>query len=91
MSKGWCLIPPNVLCDNALSDSEKMLYGKLLGLTNKTGYCWATNRYLGAMFDTSERSIQRRIGKLIGKGYVTTEYDGTRRLRQICHPSLLKR
>ena len=81
MSKGWCLIPASVFSDNRLSDSEKMLFGKLLGLTNKTGYCWAGNKYLADMFGVSERSIQRRINSLEERGYIKIEQNGRRYIR----------
>jgi len=81
MSKGWCLIPPSVFSDSKLADSEKLLFGKLLGLTNKTGFCWASNSYLADMFVVSERSIQRRIGALEKRGYVTIEQNGRRYIR----------
>lgn len=81
MSKSWCLIPASVFSDNRLSDSEKMLFGKLLGLTNKTGYCWASNKYLAEMFGVSDRSIQRRINSLEELGYVNVEQNGRRYIR----------
>ncbi len=81
MNKGWCLIPPSIFNNSDLSDSEKLLFGKLLGLTNKTGYCWASNRYLADMFDVSERSIQRRIGSLEKKGFIELEQNGRRYIR----------
>lgn len=81
MNKGWCLIPPSVFADSRLGDSEKMLFGKLLGLTNKTGYCWAGNEYLADMFGVSERSIQRRIKSLEKYDYITIEQNGHRFIR----------
>jgi len=83
MSKGWCLIPASVFSDTKLSDSEKMLFGKLLGLTNKTGYCWASDRYLASLFDVSERSIQRRLNSLKKRGYIEIEQNGRRYIRVV--------
>lgn len=83
MTKGWCLIPASVFSDTRLSDSEKLLFGKLLGLANKTGYCWAGNKYLADMFVVSERSIQRRLNNLERLGYIKVEQNGRRFIRVV--------
>ena len=81
-TKGWCLIPPSTFHDKRLSDFEKLLFGKIIPLVNQTGYCWASNAYLGNELDKSERSIQRGINSLREAGYVQVYQENNyRRIR----------
>lgn len=44
-------------------------------LCAEKGYCWATNKYLGEIFDETEQSISNKISKLQDKGYIQVEYE----------------
>lgn len=65
---GWILIPPQVMADKKLTQSAKVLYGKINGLTSVKGYCWASNdtlaEYLGM------KDIRNPLEKLIKFGYI---------------------
>ena len=41
----YAIIPSTVRYDPDLKPSEKLLYGEITSLTNKMGYCFATNKY----------------------------------------------
>lgn len=43
----YSIIPDVVLFSEKLSSNEKVLYSVILSLSNKEGYCYATNKYLG--------------------------------------------
>ena len=70
---GWCLIPPAVLSADDLSLSAKVILGKLIGLVQSKGYCFATNEWLSREFHLSIRVIQRYILNLIDAGYIKRE------------------
>lgn len=43
-------------------------------LCAEKGYCWATNEYLGKLFDISEETISRKLKILENKNYIIIEY-----------------
>ena len=67
------------ICFNewALDNDIKNELGLLLiisSLCAEKGYCYATNKYFGELFDLPEQTISRKIKKLEEKGYITIEY-----------------
>ena len=44
-SSYYAIIPAVVRYDNELTDKAKLLYGEITCLSNKEGYCFATNNY----------------------------------------------
>lgn len=52
---------------------EKVLYGKIIGLTGKEGFCFASNAWLGQQLKKSNKTIERWIGNLVGKGLLRRE------------------
>ena len=68
------------LCLNkwALDKSIKNDLGLLLiisSLCAEKGYCWASNEYLGNLFDVTPESISRKLKLLENKNYITIEYE----------------
>jgi len=68
------------ICFNewALDKEIKNELGLLLiisSLTAEKGYCYASNQYLGELFNEPEHTISRKIKKLEAKGYITIEYE----------------
>jgi len=74
----YSIIPANVRYDKTLKASEKLLYGEITALTQKTGKCFATNKYFADLYGVSRETISRWINKLKNKGYIDieTEYRG---------------
>ena len=72
---GWCLISPAVMSANDLILSQKVLLGRILGLLNKYGYCFATNDWLGKEIGLSGSITRKHIYKLIKLGYLRSEVD----------------
>ena len=68
-------IPAFILDDTDLSDSEKVLYGRIDGLSNNKDkpYCFASNSYLAEKSGKTERTIIRYINNLVDKGYIHRE------------------
>lgn len=75
LSIGWCVIPPYIMNRPDLSSNEKLLYGRILGLSDKEGYCFASNEWLGQQIGLEGRSVRAIIAKLKVKGLIDVEVD----------------
>lgn len=64
MNGRFAVVPMAVLNNKKISGDEKILYSLLSGLSYEEGYAYATNDYLMAHFDVSERTLQRWIKHL---------------------------
>lgn len=60
----YLTIPGPVFDDSRLSLNAKCLYGLIQSLSNKRGYCWATNQHFAERFGADQRSIQRWLTEL---------------------------
>ena len=68
-------VPKPILDDKTLSNTTKIFIGYIKGLSNKKGYCYASNQYLSSLMNVSERTISSLIAKLKEKKYIKTEID----------------
>lgn len=68
----FAVITGPVLDDRALSDSAKLLYGRITSLADREGYCWATNEYLSQITGYGVRTITRLVAQLEQRGHVET-------------------
>lgn len=66
----FAVIPANVRYDEELTDKAKLLYGEITSLSNKEGYCFASNGYFARLYKCTNRAIQNSISKLEEKGYI---------------------
>ena len=41
----YAIIPAEVRYNEKLTANSKLLFGEITALTNKTGVCWANNKY----------------------------------------------
>lgn len=64
-------LPTIVSHDNRVSDFQCRLYTEISSLSNKYGYCFASNEYLGKTFSKSPETISRAISGLQKLGYLT--------------------
>lgn len=69
----YAILTANVRYDNDLTDSEKLLYAEITALSNKYGYCTASNKYFAKLYDVTDVTISRRISKLKQCGYLRIE------------------
>lgn len=69
----YAIITANVRYDNRLTDSEKILFAEITALSNKYGYCTATNGYFASLYEVTKVTISRRISKLKEHGYLDME------------------
>lgn len=71
----YAIIPAVVRYDEKLSASEKLMYGELTCLTNKLGYCYASNSYFSKLYNKDTSTISRWVTHLEECGYITIAYD----------------
>ena len=71
----YAIIPADVRYDNDLPPMAKLLYGEITCLTQKNGFCWATNAYFAELYGMSKDRISRLIGILEKKGYISVHVE----------------
>lgn len=66
----WAVLPAMVRYDEQIPASAKLIYAEISALTEKRGFCYASNDYLMQLFGVSERTLQRHLKALEGRGYI---------------------
>ena len=69
----YAIIPADVRYDNELKSIEKLLYGEITALTQKTGECWASNSYFAKLYNLYPTTISKYLNNLKQKGYISIE------------------
>ena len=69
----YAILPASVRYDNSLKANEKLLYGEITALSNKTGLCYATNKYFADLYEVEIETISRWITHLKKLGYIEVE------------------
>lgn len=70
----YAIIPAEVRYDKKLRPNEKLLYGEIVALSNKTGICNASNNYFAKLFEVYPSAISKWIKDLEENGYILVEY-----------------
>jgi hypothetical protein len=68
----YSILTADVRYSDKLSPFDKLLYSDITALTNKNGYCNATNKYFSKVFNKSIRAISRSISVLSDNNFITT-------------------
>ena len=71
----YAIIPAEVRYDPDLKDKAKLLYGEITALSDKCGYCYASNRYFAELYNVSQTTISLLIKNLIDSGYIESEIE----------------
>lgn len=66
-------IPSPVLHHDTLSANAKLFYAEITALSNRFGYCFASNAYLAEQFKMSERTVSRLISELEALHFITVK------------------
>ncbi len=69
----YAIIPSEVRYCEELKYAERLLYGEITALTNKEGYCFATNTYFAELYNVIPGTIPRWIKHLETLGFITLE------------------
>jgi hypothetical protein len=72
------ILTEDVELNENLSWFEKVLFTRIAALTNRDGYCWATNAYFAERYSTKNKkklkeSISRSISNLVKEGFLDIE------------------
>lgn len=70
----YAVIPANVRYDKNLRANEKLLYGEISALTNKTGKCWASNKYFADIYGVTTQAVSKWVLNLKKSGYISIDY-----------------
>lgn len=71
----YAVIPAEVRYDNELRANEKLLYGEITALAQKTGECWASNKYFSELYEVKPNAIATWIRHLKEKEYILVDYE----------------
>lgn len=66
----YAIIPSTILFNANLKANEKLLYAVITVLSNKEGYCFASNTYLGNLFNAKPHTISDWVSHLNRLGFV---------------------
>src|SRR5277367_2458257 len=69
------IIPANVRYCKELLPNAKLLYSEITALSNKNGYCWASNRYFAELYDVEVRAVQNWLESLRDNGFIKIEVE----------------
>ena len=63
-------IPAEILLNNDLSDKEKIVLSMVLYLSDYTGSCFASNKYISSIVNVTSDRVSKIVSSLKEKGYV---------------------
>ena len=66
----YSIITADVRYSKDLSCFEKVLFSDITALSNKNGYCNASNKYFAKIFGKSVSTITRAISNLVEHGFL---------------------
>lgn len=69
----YAVIPSTVLFNENLKANEKLLYAVITVMSNKEGYCFASNSYLAKLFNCGSHTISNWISNLNRLKFVCVE------------------
>ena len=68
----YAIIPASVRYSN-LKPNAKLLYGEITALSNKLGFCYATNNYFAELYNVSKNTISSWLSDLNKAGFITID------------------
>lgn len=69
----YSIIPSTILFNDKLKPNVKLLYALITTLTNKEGYCYASNGYFGKKFKVNPKTISNWLKELRNFNYIIVE------------------
>lgn len=71
----YAIIPAIVRYNENLNSSQKLFYGEITSLTQKTGECWASNNYFSQLYGVSPSLISNWLRALENENLIIVEYE----------------
>lgn len=81
----FAVIPATVRYADVTANA-KLLYAEITALSNKTGTCWASNKYFADLYGVNVDAVSKWIKQLVDAGFVSTKINksaGNRRYLRI--------
>lgn len=74
----YSILTADVRYDKRLKPNEKLLFSEITALSNKRGYCNASNNYFAQLYDVTTVTASNWVKHLKDRGYIDVEmiYDG---------------
>ncbi len=74
----YSTLTADVRYDKRLKPNEKLLFSEITALSNKRGYCNASNNYFAQLYDVTTATASNWVNHLKDRGYIDVEmiYDG---------------
>ncbi len=66
----YAIIPSTILFNEKIKSNEKLLYAVITVLSNKEGYCYASNSYLARLLNAQPHTISKWVSHLKELGFV---------------------
>ena len=70
----YAIIPAKVRY-SSLKPNAKLLYGEITALSNKLGYCYASNNYFAELYGVSKNTVSRWLSDLSKLGFITIQIE----------------
>ena len=67
MQETYSKIPSKVKYNNCICPNAKLLYGEITSLSDKYGYCYASNKYFAELYGVTVTTISLLIKNLVEK------------------------
>lgn len=62
--------PSNILLNEELSDKEKIVLSMISYLSDETGSCFASNKYIASIINVTSDRVSKIVSSLKKKGYI---------------------
>ncbi len=85
----YSVLPAIVRYDPDLTPTAKLLYSEITSLVNKTGVCWASDKYFAYLYGVSDRVIRKYLKQLKEKKYIELEYEYEENSKEIKQRKIL--
>ena len=69
----YSIIPATILYNKELKANEKLLYAIITSLSNKEGYCFASNKYLAEKLGVNPKTISSWVSDLKDRNFIIVE------------------
>lgn len=86
----YAIITAEVRYAPNLTANAKLLYAEITALANKSGACWASNKYFAELYNVKERAISDWVRQLEVGGFVVVKITNNTQRRISVNPTLVK-
>lgn len=70
----YAIITADVRYSDKINANEKLLYAEITALSNKTGFCWASNNHFADLYNCTPQAISKWVKNLEKNNFISVEY-----------------